>query len=188
MKPEIRILGIDDGKFIPHSKSQVLVVGVVYRAGLWLEGAMSTQITVDGMDATQKLAEMILSSPHFRQLRIVMLNGLTLGGFNVVDIKGLNEKTGLPVIAVTDRKPNLAEVYSALKHLPNCEERWNAILNAGEVYPVVTHARKQRVYVEAVGISRELAVEVLRLAATRSKIPEPLRVAHLVASGLSSLQ
>ena len=143
IKPEIRVLGVDDGKFVPHSKSRVLVVGVVFRAGYWLEGVMSTQVEVDGFDATANLVSMIKESPHYRQLRVIMVNGITLGGFNVVDIKKLNVETGLPVIAVTSRKPDLANVRSALKNLTNSEERWNAILNAGEIFPVVTRGGKQ---------------------------------------------
>jgi uncharacterized protein len=185
IKPEIRVLGLDDGKFVPHSKTQVLVVGVVFRAGYWLEGVMSTQVAVDGVDGTAKMVNMIKGSPHYKQLRVIMINGITLGGFNLVDIKALNEQTGLPVIAVTSRKPNLAKVHSALKNLPNSEDRWAAVLNAGEIFPVVTRGGKQQVYIEIAGITKEVAVEVLRLTATNSKIPEPLRVAHLVASGIS---
>jgi uncharacterized protein len=185
IKPEIRILGVDDGKFVPHSKTQVLVVGVVFRAGYWLEGVMSTRVAVDGFDGTAKMVNMIKGSPHYKQLRVIMLNGITLGGFNVVDIKALNEQTGLPVIAVTSRKPNLAKVHSALKNLPKSDDRWNSVLNAGEIFPVVTRGGKQQLYVEIAGITKEVAVGVLRLTATRSKIPEPLRVAHLVASGIS---
>ena len=59
VKPEIRILGIDDGVFKPHSKELVDVVGVVYRGGYWLDGFMHTRVQVDGMDATEKLADMI---------------------------------------------------------------------------------------------------------------------------------
>jgi uncharacterized protein len=185
IKPEIRVLGVDDGKFVPHSKAQVLVVGVVFRAGYWLEGVMSTRVAVDGVDGTAKMVNMIKGSPHYKQLRVIMLNGITLGGFNVVDIKALNEQTGLPVIAVTSRKPNLAKVHSALKNLPHSEDRWHSVLNAGEILPVVTRGDKQSVYIEIAGVTKEVAVEVLRLTATRSKIPEPLRVAHLVASGIS---
>jgi len=110
---------------------------------------------------------------------------VTLGGFNVVDIKALNSKTGLPIIAITTRKPDLAKVRAALKNLPNFEDRWNAILNAGEIFPVATHGGMQQVYVEVSGLAKETAVEILELTATRSKTPEPLRVAHLVASGIS---
>ena len=62
VKPEIRVLGIDDGQFVPHSKSQVLIVGVVFRGGYWLDGVMSTQMTNDGLDATQNISKMILES------------------------------------------------------------------------------------------------------------------------------
>jgi hypothetical protein len=185
IKPEIRVLGIDDGKFTFRSKEQVPIVGVVFRGGYWFDGVMSSQVTVDGFDANENIGNMIVKSPHFRQLRVIMLNGITFGGFNVVDIKALNELTGLPVIVVSERKPNLATIQLALRHLPRSEERWRAVLNAGEIFPAITRGTNRRVYVEAAGISKDLALEVLKLTSTRSKIPEPLRVAHLIASGIS---
>ena len=90
IKPEIRILGVDDGRFVPHTKGEVIVVGVVFRGGCSLDGVMHTHVAIDGFDATEQLASMINSSPHCKQLRLIMLNGITLGGFNVVDIKKLN--------------------------------------------------------------------------------------------------
>ena len=188
IKQEIRSIGIDDGKFVPHSKSAVPVVGVVFRGDNWLEGVISTYVTVDGLDSTANIIAMIKSSQHYKQLRIIMLNGITMGGFNVVDIKSLNTETNLPVIAVTSRKPDLIQVYSALQNLSNSEVRWNTVLKAGEIFPVTTRnslSGKKEVYVEIAGIDKEKAIEILRLTSIRSKIPEPLRVAHLVASGIS---
>ncbi len=178
-------MGIDDGKFTFHSKEQVPVIGVVFRGGNWFDGVMSSQVTVDGFDATENIGYMIINSTHFGQLRVVMLNGITFGGFNVVDIKVLNEMTGLPVIVVSERKPNLEKIHLAIQHLPRSEERLRAILNAGEISPVATRGANKRIFVETIGISKDLAVEVLKLTSTRSKIPEPLRVAHLIASGIS---
>ena len=100
IKPEIRILGVDDGKFTPHTKGNVLIVGVVLRGGCWLDGVMHTTIAIDGLDATENIASMINNSPHRRQLRLVMLNGVTFGGFNIADIKRLNALTKLPVYGV----------------------------------------------------------------------------------------
>ena len=59
LKPEIRVLGVDDGIFVPHTKGKVDVIGVVYRGGYWLDGVMRTEVVVDGMDATEKIASMI---------------------------------------------------------------------------------------------------------------------------------
>ena len=176
---------MDDGVFVPHAPALVSVVGIVFRGGYWMDGVLHTEILVDGFDATQKIAEMVMASPHYRQIRVIMLNGITFAGFNVVDIKELSARTGLPVIAVTSKKPNLAEVQAALKHLPDSQKRWEAVLNAGELFSVSTNKGKWRIFVEAMGLSKSLAVEILRLTSTRSKIPEPLRVAHIVASGIS---
>ena len=76
------MLGIDDGKFIPHTKGDVIVVGIVFRGGCSIDGVMHTEIPIDGLDATEKLVQMINSSPHHHQLRLVMLNGVSLAGFN----------------------------------------------------------------------------------------------------------
>lgn len=187
IKPEIRVLGVDDGAFIPHVKGQVPVVGVVFRGGYWLDGVMHTKIAVDGFDATDRISSMITSSSHYKQLRVIMLNGITFAGFNIVDIKALNAATNLPVITVTREKPDLAEIHKALQNLPKSEERWEAILNAGEPVEVSTRNAKAKVYMQTVGVLKEDAQKVLRLTSTRSNIPEALRVAHLIASGISHL-
>ncbi|MCS7123951.1 MAG: DUF99 family protein [Candidatus Bathyarchaeota archaeon] len=185
IKPEIRVLGVDDGIFKPRTRSYVPVIGVVFRGGYWLDGVMHTKIKVDGTDATRKIAQMITSSPHYKQLRIIMLDGITFAGFNVVDIKELNAKTKLPIMTVTREKPNLEEIRNALKTLPKSEERWKAILNAGEPIEVPVKGGKEKVYIQAVGISLEDAVKILKMTSTRSNIPEALRVAHLIASGIT---
>lgn len=179
---------MDDGQFTPHSKTQVPVVGVVFRGGYWLDGVMCTTVTVDGLDANAKLAAMITASPHYRQLRVIVLNGITLGGFNVVDLQELHRQTQLPIIAVTQKKPNLAEVKEALTHLPNTEERWRMARNAGDLFPVAAGSGKRRIYIEVAGVSVDLAQQILSLTSTRSNIPEALRVAHLIASGLTGFQ
>jgi uncharacterized protein len=185
IKPEIRVLGVDDGKFTPHSKDQVHIVGVVFRGGYWIEGILHTTVTVDNFDATVRIADMVIASPHYRQLRVIMLNGITFAGFNIVDIRALNAKTKLPVIALTQKKPNLVKVRSALKNLPSSEERWKAICNAGEIIPVTAKHGKQKIYMEIAGITQETAQQIIKLTSTRSNLPEALRVAHLIASGIS---
>ncbi len=185
VKPEIRILGVDDGVFAPHTKGVVDVIGVVFRGGYWLDGVMRTQVEIDGMDATEKLAFMIVESPHYDQLRIVMLNGVTMAGFNVVDIEELYEKVKLPVIAVTRDKPNFDDIKKALQNLPQGEIRWRTIKKAGKLVRVRTRIGEEPIYAHVAGISEEDAKSILKSTSTRSNVPEALRVAHLLASGLS---
>ena len=179
------MLGVDDGVFAPHERGLVPVVGVVFRGGYWLDGVMHTKVEVDGFDATEKIAHMVLNSPHYKQLRVIMLNGVTFAGFNVIDIKELFAKTSLPIIAVTKEKPDFEEIQEALKKLPRSEERWKAIQNAGEIYPISTRSKDEKIYMQIHGILKGDAEKILQLTSTRSHIPEALRVAHLIASGIS---
>jgi len=185
VKPEIRVLGIDDGFFIPHTKGTVDVIGVVYRGGYWLDGVMRTEVTIDGMDATEKIASMIKESPHYDQLRVVVLNGITFAGFNVVDINELYKRVNLPIIAVTREKPDFAEIRKALENLPERERRWEAIDSAGKVIKVQTRNTEEAVYMQIAGVLQKDAQKILRTTSTRSNVPEALRVAHIIASGLA---
>lgn len=188
IKPEIRVLGIDDGRFVPHTMGAVEVVGIVYRGGYWFEGIMHTKICIDGLDSTEKIAKMINDSPYYGELRVVFLDGITFAGFNVVDINKLSLLIDLPVISVTRKKPDITEIKKALKNLPNFEKRLQAMENAGELFAVETRNGENPVYVQNVGILRKDIKKILKTTSTRSSIPEALRVAHIIASGLAGLR
>lgn len=185
VKREIRIVGIDDGFFIPHTKGNCIVVGVVFRGGYWFDGLMRTQIEIDGMDATRKIGEMITSSAHFRQLRVVMLDGITFAGFNIVNTSRLNEILNLPIIAVTREKPDFENIKKALKNLSFYEERWETITKTNKIIEISTSNERKHIYMQPTGIEVEKAREIVLNTSTRSDIPEALRVAHLVASGMT---
>ncbi len=186
VKPEIRVVGVDDGVFAPHTHGKCDVIGVVFRGGYWLDGVMRTQVEIDGLDATDKIAEMITGSPHYGQLRVVMLDGVTFAGFNVVDTLRLFETTRLPVIAVTRERPDFEEIRKALENLPFAEKRWRAIGNANEIIRVVTRRGGEAIYIQVRGMEADVAIRIVRNTATRSNVPEALRVSHLIASGLTA--
>ena len=185
IKREIRIVGVDDGVFVPHSKGLADVIGVVFRGGYWLDGVMKTTVTIDGMDATEKIATMIKESPHYAQLRVVMLDGITFAGFNVVDIAELFSLTGLPVIAVTRDEPDFEDIRKALMHLPMGEMRWRIIENSSGLIRFRSRRGAEPIFVQVAGVSKEDAEKIVRKSSTRSNVPEPLRVAHIIASGLT---
>lgn len=181
IKQEIRILGIDDSPFPSHTKDEVLLVGTVFRAGNWMDGVLSTHIDGDGVDATEKITEMVKKSRNLGQLGVIMLDGITFGGFNVVNIRRVYESTGIPVIVIMRKIPNFDRIEKALKRFDEWEDRWANIIEAGEVYKV---ENSEPVYMQIHGIDRKDADEIVRISATRSAIPEPIRVAHIIAAGI----
>jgi len=181
VKPEIRILGIDDSALI---NEKIMIVGTIFRGGDWMDGVLRSEITRDGLDATKVISRMTKESKHYRQLRVIMLDGVTYGGFNVVDIVELQKETGIPVIVVMRSYPDFEKIKAALKHFPDGEKRWEIIEKAGKIEKVVTKDRENPVYIQKKGIGIKSAEKIVRLTAIRSNIPEPLRVAHLIATGI----
>jgi len=176
--PEVRIVGIDDGPFDRGRKGDVMVVGAIYRGGQFLDGMVATTIRRDGRNATDKLIEMVRGSRYYRQLHYLMLDGIALGGFNVVDINRLHAATALPAIVVVRHEPDMDAVRRALLRLPRGEARWRLIERAGPAEPL------GGLYVQRAGLEAAEAEALLELSCTRSKLPEPLRAAHIIAGAL----
>lgn len=60
---------------------------------------------------------------EYRQLQLILIQGIALAGFNVVDIEALRRSTGLPVLAISRRAPRFARVRSALQALATGQSR-----------------------------------------------------------------
>jgi endonuclease V-like protein UPF0215 family len=182
VKEEIRILGVDDGPFTKKDK-EVIVIGVIFRGGEFLDGLLRTYVDVDGLDSTEKLSEMINSSKHKQQLKVVMLDGITLGGFNIIDVKKLYSATKVPIIVINRKMPDLKSIKKALeKNFDDFEKRWKMILNAGKIKQL--KLEKFSIYYQNIGLEDEEAEEIIILSTKHAQIPEPLRVAHLIATGI----
>lgn len=181
IKREIRILGIDDSALI---NEKVMIVGAVLRGGDWMDGVLRSDITKDGLDATDVICRMITRSKHYGQIRAIMLDGITYAGFNVVDIEDLYRETGIPVIVVMRSEPDFEKIKSAIKYFPDGEERWTIIKKAGKIEKLAGENGKKSIYIQRIGISLETVSKIIRLTSIRSNIPEPLRVAHLIATGI----
>jgi hypothetical protein len=184
IKSEIRILGVDDARFERGRDEWTRLVGVVFRGGRWMEGCIQIPIRVDGDEVTLRLAQMVKKSPHYGQLRIIMTRDTIFGGTNVLDLPRLFEATQLPVIAVSDSKPDMLQVRKALRKINPDEwkQKYARLISAGPIKVVESRPGRAPVYLQWEGLPFQQTVELVRKTATRSRIPEPVRIAHLIAS------
>ena len=178
LKKEMRVIGIDDSPFNKFKKGKVLVVGTIFRGGSFLDGVLSTKVQVDGNDSTKKITDMITKCKFKPQLQCIFLDGIAVAGFNVIDVEELNKKTKLPVIVIIRRKPNIEKIKKTLVRIGK-KNKIKLIEKAGSVVPV------GEIYIQLAGLSIEKAKEILKIVCTRSLIPEPIRIAHLIASGIT---
>jgi endonuclease V-like protein UPF0215 family len=170
-------MGIDDGPFERGSRRDVLVVGAVYSAGQF-EGLVSSRVRQDGFNATDRLIQMISGSKFQQQVHLVMTDGITMGGFNMVDLPRLQAAIEIPVVAVTRHRPDQRAINAALESLPRASLRRRIMKRAGPIH------RAGSLFFQAVGVDPELAGRVIRSTVTCGRIPECLRAAHLIAGGV----
>jgi endonuclease V-like protein UPF0215 family len=172
------VVGFDDAPFEREYRGDVIIVGAVY-AGPRLEGVLTGRVRRDGTNATRRLTELVRGSRFARQIQLVMLQGIALAGFNVVDLHALHEALGIPVLVVVRRRPRMERVRTALlARVKGGARKWALIERLGNAEPLAG------VYVQRVGLGRDEATAVIQRLAVQGSIPEPLRTAHLIAGAL----
>ena len=182
MKQQIRLLGIDDSPFT-FTEMYATVIGVIMRGGSYIECVLRSQVSVDGTNATSICKELVENTRHRKQLRAMMLDGIALGGFNVVNIQELYSATNLPIITITRDNPDFEKIEKALrKNFEDWKDRLN-LMKKGELHKIETSHNP--IYVKCAGISLAETKEIIKLSTIRGVIPEPIRVAHLIASGVT---
>lgn len=176
VKLKVRALGIDDSPFSRENNKSYLI-GSVVREKNYLEGLIIEKITVDGIDSTDVILKMI-SGKFSEQIKIIFMNGITFAGFNVANIEKIYLETKIPIITVVRKMPSMEEIEQALKkHFTDWEERLN-LMKKFEIKNI------NGVYVQKMGIEWKEVGEILLRFTVRGKIPEPIRISHIIGSAL----
>ena len=174
------VVGFDDAPFDRSHRGDVLVVGVVF-AGERLDGVISTRVRRDGANAAQRLIDCLTGSKYFDQLQAILLQGIAFAGFNVVDLQRLHQATGLRVLVVARHLPDFQAIHEALlQQVPGGARKWRLVEAAGPMEPVAG------LYVQRCGITPEDAARLLADLQQNGQLPEPLRVAHMIAGGVTT--
>lgn len=173
------VLGIDDGPFTKPQSRPVCLVGVMMEGSAIVEGVAVTEFPIDGDGVTAFLADWIRGLRWHDALQAVVVGGATIAGLALIDLETLARETGVPCISVTRKRPSNAEVARALRsaglahRIPELERLPPAAAIEANLY--IAHA----------GIDLAAATAFVRATSAKAKLPEPLRVAHLVATALT---
>jgi len=182
---EFRVVGVEDGGFSKEAQDsaaqKALFVCILFR-GKWVSDFQADMITVDGLDATEKLVSML----RRWSFDAVMLAGVSFAGFNLVDPTVVFEEFNKPIIIISRTKPNNVAVKNALRqHFEDWQVRWGVFEKLGPVWEVVSMPNEPPVYVEVIGAELDWTSKLIRAASLCCRVPEPIRVARLVARGLT---
>lgn len=174
-------VGVEDGSFQKGITRETLLAIVLLRQAT-IEKVKVTKITVDGLDATEKLAK-ILKDWEFD---VLLLAGISYAGFNLINPMLIYERFKKPIIIIAQTKPNNKAVKRALKrHFEDWEIRWRVFQRLGPVHKIHIKSGEAPLYMETVGANVRWASNLVRSFCLCGRIPEPLRAARLIARGLS---
>ncbi len=177
-KRGLRALGIAESFF--KQRSRAVLAGVVMRADLQIDGFGFSEITLRGLDATQGVVE-IYNRLSRRDINLIMLNGCVISLFNLIDLDEVYEALATPVLCVTYEESAGLEKY--LREFEDAEARLEIYRRLGARSEVPLHTG-HRVFVRFRGMNEHEARQVLNLFTLQGSVPEPLKVARLLARAI----
>jgi endonuclease V-like protein UPF0215 family len=154
LKKEIRVLGLALQK--SRFKEEFLIVGAVFRGRRGLDGVMRTKAF--GPNCTKETIEMITNSPHYPQIRAVLLRSDLIKEGVLIDPLSLHQGVSRPVIAMNIEK-------TRKKHLK-------------------VHPKNIESSISHIGLKKEVAAKIVETTSNTGSIPEALKVAYLILSEL----
>jgi uncharacterized protein len=89
----------------------------------------------------------------------------------------LSKAVNIPVIVVMRGYPDKKRMFGALRKISQ-EQKIRLIEKAGKIYPL------NKIHIQFAGTTFDEAKKIISITTTNADIPEPLRIAHIIASGI----
>ena len=176
-KRGIRIFGIAES--FKKSNSKSTLGGVVMRRDLIVDGIVFGSATLKGDDSTKNIYCM-LRSLRRNDINCIMLDGLIISLYNIIDGEKLNNITGIPIIAITFEDSSGLEEHIRHHFLEKSEMKLEQYRKLGNREQVTLRTEKS-LYIRYWGLSLKGALNTLNAFTLQGSIPEPIRVAKLLA-------
>jgi uncharacterized protein len=154
--------------------------GVVMRRDFIIDGFVFGKCTIEGDDATDEILDMY-SRLNRDDVNFILVSGIIISMYNIVDIKRICKVTKIPVMGVTYKDSEGIE--DAIKHrFPDTyQKKVEQYRNLGSRTPISLHTG-HKLYLRTEGCLTIEAKKLLDLFTLQGSIPEPLRIAQLLAS------
>tara|TARA_B100000809_G_C15003520_1_gene482356 strand:+ start:157 stop:732 length:576 start_codon:yes stop_codon:yes gene_type:complete len=179
-KKGIRGLAIAES-FSQNSKKSVLS-GIVMSTDLVIDGFVFGYSTVGGDDATDAILEMYEKLDR-QDISFLLISGIVISLYNIIDMKRISEKIGLPVIGVTYEESSGIE--DAIKHhFPESYKSKLAEYSKLEPRKKIILHTSYNLYVRNEGCTVLETKQLLDKITLQGSIPEPLKITQLLANTL----
>lgn len=175
MKSGVRAVGVAESYRDGAERSTL--AGCVVRADRVVDGVAFGQCTVGGADVTDAITT-IYRRLDREDVQYVLVAGVALAWYNIVDLAAIYTTVDRPVIAVSFEESDGLEaaIRAAFDHPEERVSRYDAL---PERYAVVVNG--EEVFIRVRGCTVEEGREIVRAFTPEGGRPEPLRIARLAA-------
>ena len=165
----MNVIGFDGGPFPREHKGDVLLVGVVC-SGTRVDGILSSKVRRDGANATRAMVEVVTRRrPDMAAVKQALFSGAP---------------GARPRVAGAARKWKLIEDAGTMELLG---ESRRALRRDGTTkLPSGRKTPASGLFIQRVGLSLDQARKLVADTTLHGNIPEPLRLAHLIAGGITT--
>lgn len=182
MKPGARVLGVAES----YTGERSTLAGAVMTVDGRIDDFCFETCTVGGIDATDAVIRLV-SGLEREDIRVVLVAGVALAWYNIVDLDRLAASVDTPVVAVTFEESDGLE--PAIQSAFDGDEREDRLAR----YRALSKRHKMaigqdRLFVRTVDMPTSEATAVVEaLTPDNATRPEPLRVANLAACAADEL-
>lgn len=158
------------------------LAGVVMRRDFVIDGFVLGSTTLEGDDSTDEIISMYEKLSR-EDISFVMVSGLIISMYNIVDIKRLWTMLSVPIIGVTYEESGGIE--AAIKHhFPDSyQPKIDQYQRLGSRTKVSLHTNHD-IFLRIEGCSMNEAKRLLDTLTIQGSVPEPLRIAQLLAKAV----
>jgi len=183
-KPGTRALGVAES-FRPGDETSTLA-GVVMRGDLVVDGIAFGRTSVGGDDASASVASLYRRLKR-NDVNVVMVSGAILSLYNILDVDGLAARIKLPVVCLTYKETAGIE-ESIRRHFPgSAGEKLEEYRRLGPRKRIRLKSGNS-VFARTSGMDYSDASSLVKMFTLQGSIPEPVRVARLLARAASARQ
>lgn len=184
-KRAIRVLGVAES-FRMNDEYSTLA-GIIMRSDLVVDGIAIGRLTVSGSDATRSIIKLFRKFGR-NDVNAIIISGSVLSLYNVLEISKIFKTLKIPVVALSfhktksDLRRNVEAKFAPsiagdkLRLLEKLGDSSRFKLNTGYT-----------VYVRSAGIKGVESQKLLNKFTLQGTVPEPVRVARLLAKGVRLL-
>lgn len=155
------------------------LAGVVMRRDFIIDGFVFGCSTIEGNDATDSILQMY-QKLNRDDISFVMISGLVISLYNIIDIKKIWDQLKIPIIGVTYEDSKGIE--DAIKyHFPKSHQsKIEEYQKLGQRSKISLHTGYD-IFVRIEGCAIQEAKNLLNAMTLQGTVPEPLRVAQMLA-------